>query len=357
MPHSGPHMDRTSGNRETHTIPTFLVRWLIEVARRRTPSMTTKKPGSPRKPNRRKPVRFLGSIRKPDPAHPCVPVRLEFSSSDDLDLYHQIVRRDGFGDLNRHFTFEAGEPLPGLFPWPGGKAKVAPVVWSRFGLVDEYWEPFVGSAAVFLARPGGRYGREILNDHNSDVVNVHQTAKLDPTGLVEHLETPLSHVAMEVNARILRQQRTSLSRMLRSDLDYFDTRLAALFLVNACGQMRQERYSAPHPVLSANGGQGVFSQGRIRLRSSARSASGCTGSRSSVGTGERSVCGSRPARSVLPASSWIRPTTARPEPPTAAVTSLKACGDGQSSTGSTQTCELLSAAGSWRCRTPGASIS
>lgn len=206
-------------------------------------------------------MRFLGSIRKPDPAHPCVPVRLEFSSSDDLDLYHQIVRRDGFGDLNRHFTFEAGEPLPGLFPWPGGKAKVAPVVWSRFGLVDEYWEPFVGSAAVFLARPGGRYGREILNDHNSDVVNVHQTAKLDPTGLVEHLETPLSHVAMEVNARILRQQRTSLSRMLRSALDYCDTRLAALFLVNACGQMRQERYSAPHPVLSANGGQGVFSQG------------------------------------------------------------------------------------------------
>lgn len=39
------------------------------------------------------------------------------------------------------------------FPWFGGKSKVAPVVWERFGDVGNYVEPFFGSGAVLLNRP------------------------------------------------------------------------------------------------------------------------------------------------------------------------------------------------------------
>jgi site-specific DNA-adenine methylase len=38
--------------------------------------------------------------------------------------------------------------LTAPFPWFGGKRKVAAEVWSRFGRVENYVEPFFGSGAV-----------------------------------------------------------------------------------------------------------------------------------------------------------------------------------------------------------------
>lgn len=40
------------------------------------------------------------------------------------------------------------EILKAPFPWFGGKSRVAPQVWERFGDVDNYVEPFAGSLAV-----------------------------------------------------------------------------------------------------------------------------------------------------------------------------------------------------------------
>lgn len=40
------------------------------------------------------------------------------------------------------------------FPWFGGKSMIAPKVWERFGEPEAYAEPFAGSAAMLLARPG-----------------------------------------------------------------------------------------------------------------------------------------------------------------------------------------------------------
>jgi site-specific DNA-adenine methylase len=37
--------------------------------------------------------------------------------------------------------------LKAPFPWFGGKSKVAPIVWERFGDVQNYVEPFFGSGA------------------------------------------------------------------------------------------------------------------------------------------------------------------------------------------------------------------
>ena len=34
------------------------------------------------------------------------------------------------------------------FPWFGGKRRVAPEVWERFGDVPNYVEPFFGSGAT-----------------------------------------------------------------------------------------------------------------------------------------------------------------------------------------------------------------
>lgn len=46
--------------------------------------------------------------------------------------------------------------LKAPFPWFGGKARVASMVWERFGAeIGNYMEPFFGSGAVLLGRPGG----------------------------------------------------------------------------------------------------------------------------------------------------------------------------------------------------------
>ncbi len=43
------------------------------------------------------------------------------------------------------------------FPWFGGKSAVADRVWTALGPdVMNYVEPFCGSCAVLLLRPGGR---------------------------------------------------------------------------------------------------------------------------------------------------------------------------------------------------------
>jgi DNA adenine methylase len=51
------------------------------------------------------------------------------------------------------------------FPWFGGKRRVADVVWRAFGpTCPNYVEPFAGSLAVLLARPGGAGKIETVND-------------------------------------------------------------------------------------------------------------------------------------------------------------------------------------------------
>lgn len=59
----------------------------------------------------------------------------------------------------------SAEMLSAPFPWFGGKSRVADLVWSRFGAdVPNYVEPFFGSGAVLLGRPGGAGSTETVND-------------------------------------------------------------------------------------------------------------------------------------------------------------------------------------------------
>ena len=77
-------------------------------------------------------------------------------------------------------------PLKAPFPYFGGKSRVADIVWSRFGDVRNYVEPFFGSGAVLLARPpehfeGDTQRIETANDINGNEGNVraHTLSRLD----------------------------------------------------------------------------------------------------------------------------------------------------------------------------------
>ena len=69
------------------------------------------------------------------------------------------------------------------FPWFGGKRTVAADVWARFGEVRNYVEPFFGSGAVLLNRPGWQPEAswiETVNDRDGFVANFWRAVSSDP---------------------------------------------------------------------------------------------------------------------------------------------------------------------------------
>ena len=78
------------------------------------------------------------------------------------------------------------------FPWFGGKSRVADVVWERFGDVRNYVEPFFGSGAVLLGRPGGARGMETVNDLDGFVANFWRAVALDPSAVWQWADSPVN---------------------------------------------------------------------------------------------------------------------------------------------------------------------
>ena len=67
------------------------------------------------------------------------------------------------------------------FTYFGAKSRVAPLVWSRFGPdIPNYVEPFFGSGAVMLGRPGGASGTETVNDADGFLCNFWRAVTADP---------------------------------------------------------------------------------------------------------------------------------------------------------------------------------
>lgn len=59
-----------------------------------------------------------------------------------------------------------------IFPWVGGKRKLAKHLLPMFPAHTCYVEPFCGGAALFLMKEASR--AEVLNDINSDIVNLYR---------------------------------------------------------------------------------------------------------------------------------------------------------------------------------------
>lgn len=77
-----------------------------------------------------------------------------------------------------------------VLKWAGGKARLAPQIADAFGgpCAGTYFEPFVGSAAVFLhLKERGRIGRAVLSDANAKLVAVHVAVRDDVEGVLDAL--------------------------------------------------------------------------------------------------------------------------------------------------------------------------
>lgn len=118
------------------------------------------------------------------------------------------------------------EKIAPPYPWFGGKRKIAPEVWKRFGNVSAYAEPFLGGGAVFLARPPGFSGVEFINDADGFVTNFWRAAKREPDNLVDVCCDLASEIDIAAKHKLLVEQREGLTRRLTNDVSYYDVVLA-----------------------------------------------------------------------------------------------------------------------------------
>ena len=122
------------------------------------------------------------------------------------------------------------KPIPSPFPYFGGKRKVASLVWQRFGKVENYVEPFFGSGAVLLGRPGNDIGTETINDLDGFVANFWRSIKLSPEATAEYADNPVNENDLHARHVWLVKQIEDLRAKLEGDPDFHDPKIAGYWV-------------------------------------------------------------------------------------------------------------------------------
>lgn len=124
--------------------------------------------------------------------------------------------------------------LKAPFPYFGGKSRVADEVWSRFGDVPNYVEPFCGSAAVLIGRP--TVPRiETVNDANCFIANFWRAVQHDPEAAAHHANWPVNEADLHARHRWLMLSESSVEwrERMKTDPDFFDAKVAGWWVWGA----------------------------------------------------------------------------------------------------------------------------
>lgn len=112
------------------------------------------------------------------------------------------------------------------FPYFGSKRHAARLVWQALGDVASYCEPFCGSAAVLLARPGGAGRIETINDLSGHVANFWRAVRQDPAEVARHIDYPVIETDLHARHRWLVARHPELRAGLDADPDWCDPKAA-----------------------------------------------------------------------------------------------------------------------------------
>ena len=144
------------------------------------------------------------------------------------------------------------------FPWFGGKRKVTGEVWVRFGDVPNYVEPFFGSGAMLLGRPGWTNDKpmpwiETVNDKDGYVSNFWRALKSDPAALLHWVDWPVNENDLHARHLWLVARKSELTARLEGDPDYYDAKIAGWWLWGICVWIGGGWCSGNGPWKSVNG--------------------------------------------------------------------------------------------------------
>lgn len=154
--------------------------------------------------------------------------------------------------------------LAAPFPWFGGKALACETVWEAFGTVENYVEPFCGSAAMLLGAPAGKR-IETVNDADGFVANFWRAVSLDAASVAQHADWPVNEADLFARHSWLVRQGASLLDRLHADPEYFDPKVAGWWCWGACNWIGTGWCSGEGPWIHdgeriVNAGQGINRQ-------------------------------------------------------------------------------------------------
>ena len=127
----------------------------------------------------------------------------------------------------------SGEILAAPFPYFGGKSRAASEVWRAFGRVDNYVEPFCGSAAMLLAAPNPA-AVETINDADGFVANFWRAIAAAPDEVAHFVDWPCNETDLMARHLWLVGGAHRLRKSLEADPAYFDAQIAGWWCWGAC---------------------------------------------------------------------------------------------------------------------------
>jgi len=120
-----------------------------------------------------------------------------------------------------------------LFPYFGGKSRVASVIWQALGDVPNYVEPFFGSGANLFLRPHEHHTATI-NDADGFVANFWRAVKCDPAAVAEHADNPVNECDLHARHLWLLGNRERITDRLCADPYWFDAKAAGWWCWGLC---------------------------------------------------------------------------------------------------------------------------
>jgi DNA adenine methylase len=124
--------------------------------------------------------------------------------------------------------------LSAPFPYFGGKSRIAPAVWQRFGVVRNYVEPFFGSGAMLWARPEPFEGSETVNDADGMVANFWRAVQAEPDAVAFHADWPVNESDLHARHSWLVGHKDTLQARLEGSPEFYDAKAAGWWCWGMC---------------------------------------------------------------------------------------------------------------------------
>ena len=115
---------------------------------------------------------------------------------------------------------------------------MAGLVWERLGDVKNYVEPFAGSLAVLLERPGGAGHTETVNDRDGLLCNFWRAMRYAPAEVARHADWPVMECDLHARHIWLVNHREDITTRLMGDPDWYDAKAAGWWVWGACSILR-----------------------------------------------------------------------------------------------------------------------
>ena len=160
--------------------------------------------------------------------------------------------------------------LTAPFPYFGSKRLAAGLIWQAIGPdIGSYCEPFAGSCATLLRRPGGAGRIETINDLSGHVANFWRAAKSCPDEVARHLDYPVIEQDLHARHRWLVAHHLDLVAGLDADPDWCDPKAAgwwawgmSSWIGSGFCDMSKVKQDVARPHLTHTG-QGVHARGQL----------------------------------------------------------------------------------------------